>query len=96
MTLHVPIGREARIAMEIRRAEQIEQAAREQRRFFWKMGFVYLGWLLLGCVIMGYSFHTTNQDHAKLAFQMCFLVGYGGMYFTTIWAYVRGKERGDW
>lgn len=82
--------------MEVRRAQQNEQAAREQARFFRKMVLVFLGWLALGALLMGYSFHTTNQDRAQLAFQLSFLVGYGGMYFTAVWAYVRGKERGDW
>lgn len=96
MTFHVPLGREARIAMETRRAEAIEQSAKGQRRWLWKMGLVYLGWLFLGLVIMGFGFHSDNERIGRFFVQLSFFVGYGGMYFTTIWAYVRGKERGDW
>lgn len=96
MTLHAPLERAERIAMEIRRAEQIEESYRAHRRFLFRVSLGYVFWLVLGCFLMGLSFNLTNPRHAELVFQLSFLVGYGGMFFYAVFAYARGRERGEW
>ena len=96
MTLHVPLGRAERIAMEARRAEQIEASHRAHRGFLFRASLVYLFWLVIGCWLMALSFRLTQPRYAELAFQLSFLVGYGGMFFSAVFCYVRGRERGEW
>ena len=96
MTLHVPLGRAERIAMETRRAEQLEESYRAHRWFLFRVSLIYIFWLVLGCFLLGLSFRLTNPRHAELALQLSFLVGYGGMFFSAVFAYVRGRERGEW
>ncbi|MEO8198994.1 MAG: hypothetical protein ABI679_00600 [Gemmatimonadota bacterium] len=96
MTIHVPVGRPERIAMETRRAEAIEEGYRAHRRFLFRIGLIYCGWLAIGCFLMMASFHVATYKYASLLYEMSFLIGYGGMFFTAVFAYVRGRERGDW
>ena len=44
---------------------------------------------------MGLAFYLANQKYAELAFQLSFLVGYGGMFFSVIGIYVHGRTRGE-
>jgi hypothetical protein len=94
--MHMPIGRAERIAMETRRTQQIEQGYRSRRWFLFRVGVIYLLWLIAGCVMMGWSFRVRSVRYANLLFELSFAVGYGGMFFTAIAAYVRGRERGEW
>jgi hypothetical protein len=93
--IQAPLGRAERIAMESRRAAAIEAGFRAHRWFLFRGALIYLFWLLAGLFLMGLSFHLTNQKYADLAFQLSFLVGYGGMFFSAVGIYVRGRERGE-
>lgn len=93
--IHVPVGRAERIAMEIRRAAAIEKAHRQHLRFLVRAGLIPLAFLLAGVFLMGLAFHLTEHKYAELAFQLSFLVGYGGMFFGVIGIYVYGRERGE-
>jgi hypothetical protein len=93
--LHVPTGRAERIAMEIRRAVAIEEAQRQHLRFLVRAGMIPLAFLLAGVFLMGLAFHLTEQKYADLAFQVSFLVGYGGIFFSVIGIYVYGRNRGE-
>jgi hypothetical protein len=95
MTIHVPLGRAERIAMEIRRAEAIRQSHRAHQRFLLKGLAVCFLWTLAGLVLLGLSFHLTNLAYAELCFYLSFAVGYGGMFFTVVGFYVRGRELGE-
>jgi hypothetical protein len=44
---------------------------------------------------MALSFHLSAIKYANLAFQLSFAVGYGGMFFSAVFLYVRGREIGQ-
>ena len=95
MEVHVPIGRAERIAMETRRSREIELSYRNHRRFLIRSGLILLAWNLVGLVLMGMSFHLETQRYANLLFQLSFFVGYGGVFFSAVFIYVRGRETGE-
>jgi hypothetical protein len=95
MTLHVPVGRAERIAMEIRRAAAIEDGHRQHLGFLFRAGLIPVAFLLAGVFLMGLAFHLTEQKQADLAFQLSFLVGYGGLFFSVVGIYVHGRARGE-
>jgi hypothetical protein len=54
-----------------------------------------MAWNVAGMSLMGLSFHLTDLKYAELAFQLSFAVGYGGMFFSAVFIYVRGRETGE-
>ena len=95
MEINVPVGRAERIAMETRRSEAIEESYRAHRRFLIRALLIIMAWNLAGIGLMGLSFHLTDLKYAELAFQLSFAVGYGGMFFSAVFIYVRGREIGE-
>jgi hypothetical protein len=94
MVLHESVGRAERIAMEIRRAEAIEESHRSHQRFLAK-GF--LAWVLCqlaGLFVFGMAINTVDREFGNLCFHLSFLVAYGGGFFTLVGFYVSGRERG--
>lgn len=95
MELNIPLGRAERIAMETRRSEAIEAGHRAHRRFLFRAVLILLAWQVAGIGLMGLSFHLADRKYADLAFQLSFVVGYGGMFFSTVFIYARGREIGE-
>jgi hypothetical protein len=95
MELNLPLGRAERIAMEIRRSEAIQESYRAHRRFLLRALLIIMAWNVAGMSLMGLSFHLTDLKYAELAFQLSFAVGYGGMFFSAVFIYVRGRETGE-
>ena len=95
MELNLPLGRAERIAMEIRRSEAIEGSCRAHRRFLRRALLIIMTWNVAGLGLMGLSFHLADLKYAEMAFQLRFAVGYGGMFFSAVFIYVRGRETGQ-
>jgi hypothetical protein len=95
MELNIPAGRSERIAMETRRSRAIEESDRAHRRFLARAVLILLAWNVAGMALMGLSFHLTEPKYARLAFELSFAVGYGGMFFSAVFIYVRGRETGE-
>ena len=81
--------------METRRSQAIEESYRDHRRFLLRAILILMAWNLAGMSLMGLSFRLTDLKFAELAFQLSFAVGYGGMFFSAVFIYVRGRETGE-
>ncbi len=54
------------------------------------------GWTLLAYVLVAIAFHTKDKQAGGTLFYGGLAVGYAGNFVTLYFAYIRGRERGDW
>jgi len=83
-----------RIAEERRLAER--EAGRYARRDLLRTALQCVAFCLLGLVIMFFAFYVTDLQIGRALLWGGMAVGYAGMAWTLLSAYVRGEERGDW
>lgn len=69
---------------------------RMYRREFVGVAARCLGWSFAGCFLLLLSFHMTNERLGMIPYTLGYLVGWVGISYTIIAAYLRGIERGDW
>ena len=71
-------------------------AARATRRDLALTALLCAAWCIAGLALVGWAFHTTDEDAGRLAFVLGVGGGNAGIIFTCLAAYRRGEERGDW
>ena len=54
------------------------------------------GWTLVAYVLVAFAFHTKDRQAGGILFYGGLAVGYAGNFVTLYFAYLRGRERGDW
>jgi hypothetical protein len=79
-----------------KRARTELDAQRDRRRDMLVTALVCVGWCALSLYLIGWSFHTTDEERGQIAFLGGLIVGNGGIVWTLARAYVRGEQRGDW
>lgn len=91
----MPLPREIREEMELKRAEEYRQAERDA---FWahvRTAFTCVAWSAGGLVIMAWGFHVNDPELGGIALRAGVVVGYAGILFTLVRAYAKARERGD-
>jgi hypothetical protein len=81
--------------MELKRAEEHRLAERDA---FWanvRAALMCVAWSCVGLVIMGWGLHTNDPELGQIAWRGGVIVGYAGILFTVVRAYLKAKERGD-
>lgn len=92
----MPLPRQILEEMGQRRRAEHELAERDRRRDHFTTALKCLFWLAVGLLLLAWSFHTTNQAEARIAFLAGLALGNGGIIYTLLAAYRRGEKRGDW
>jgi hypothetical protein len=92
----MPIPREISEELQRRRLGEHQEAERETRWDFLRTALQCWAWCLLGLALIGWSFHTTNEQLGGIAFLAGLGVGNAGIIFTLLALYRRGEARGDW
>lgn len=87
---------EERQRSELARARLQEQLERTAGRTVLTILAICTGWQLAGAGLMLLSARVTDGIIGQALFATSFAVGYGGAFFTLVYYYVRGQERGDW
>lgn len=84
---------EERRRLELQRALEQGRAERLDRYRALGPALWCLGWILLGCVLLGLGFHLTDRDSAQAAFLAGILVGNAGPAWTVIiWHWVAERR----
>ena len=83
-----------RIAAERLVAER--EATRYARRELFFTALQCVAFCALGLVIMFFAFYVTDLQIGRALLWGGMAVGYAGMAWTLLAAYVRGEKRGDW
>ena len=83
-----------RIAEERLRSER--EGARVERWDLIRTGLQCVGFCVLGLVIMFFGFSVTDLQIGRALLWAGMAIGYAGMAYTLLSAYIRGEERGDW
>lgn len=81
-------------AAQTRRSEQ--QAARDSFRELVVTATTCCAWTLIAYVLVAFAFHTTDRQVGGMLFYGGLATGYAGNFVTLYFAYIRGRERGDW
>ena len=94
-------GRAARRAERLaeiaeRNRELAAHADRDRRRDTVWTAVRCVLWMLLGAVLLAWSFHTTDPAYGRAAFAAGIGIANGGVIFTLLGFYRRGEQRGDW
>jgi hypothetical protein len=92
----MPIPREISEELQRRRFAEHREAERDKRWDYVRTALHCWGWCLLGLVLIGWSFHTTDDRFARIAFLAGLGVGNTGIIFSILALYRRGESRGDW
>jgi hypothetical protein len=94
--LSMPLRKELLEEMARARENAEIEAERVLRRDLIRTAASCVAWMLIGLYLLGWSFHTTDDRYARLAFYAGIAVGNAGIVFTLLRAYRRGEQRGDW
>ena len=92
----MPLPREIREELELKHAQQEEQAARDSMWAKVRMALGCIASSMLGLVCMGWAFHTTDEALGRILLSTGVIVGYAGVAVTLLGGYVRGKDKGYW
>lgn len=87
---------EERQRSELERARLREDLERTGGRTGLTVFAIWAGWQLAGVALMLLSARVADPLAGQALFATAFAVGYGGAFFTLVYYYVRGQERGDW
>jgi hypothetical protein len=91
----MPLPREMREEMELKRAEEHRLASRDA---FWahvRTALMCVFWSCAGLVCMAWGLHTTDPELGQLAWKGGMVIGYAGILFTAVRAWAKARERGD-
>jgi hypothetical protein len=91
---HRPIPSRENRAEQLRRSER--RTERDAFREFVVIAVCCSAWTLLTYVLVAFAFHTTDKRTGAILFYGGLVLGYGGNFVTLYFAYIRGRERGDW
>ena len=86
-TLPLVVIPEDRRQRELRRALAHAGAEHRNPSHLVGLGLVCVGWVVLGCLLVGLGFHLTDPDRAEAAFLAGILVGNGGPAWTLLISY---------
>lgn len=87
---------EERQRSEVERARLREELGRTAGRTGLTILAICAAWQLAGAGLMLLSARVTDETAGQALFATAFAVGYGGAFFTLVYYYVRGQERGEW
>jgi hypothetical protein len=91
---NVPVSREGREEMSLKRAAEAERANRDTVRSLVLTALSCVGWCAVGLLFLMWSAHTTDVGYGRIAFFGGLVVGNGGILVTLIVAYARAERRG--
>ena len=80
------------------RAARLLAAEREAsaavRRLYAGVILICFAWMSIGLLLLGWAFHTTNEDLGRIAFLGGILVGDIGILSTVLFAWNRAQREG--
>ena len=91
----MPLPREIREEMELKRVEEHRQATRDA---FWanvRAGVTCVGWSVAGLAVLGFGLPTTDHDLGQVFWRGGMVLGYSGILFTVVRWHLKRRERGD-